>query len=95
MEFEYLQPVCVTWADAHDVVLQWSDQLDDENDRIVYTSGFLLENAKLGHIVLIQSVDSVGNIDNGLAIPDAMVIEVRNLGKPVRPSKDYPFWHTN
>lgn len=74
-------PVVVVWADAHALTGSWTDLVDiDPEPRLIRSAGFLVPDAKRGHHVLVQSVDTQ-HVDGALAIPDAMVQEVRYLSE--------------
>ena len=73
--------VRVWWRDAHAATETWTDpaEIDDE-PCIVLSVGFLLTEAKPGHVVLAQSqIVDYGDVDHVLAIPTAMVVRIESL----------------
>lgn len=72
--------VKVTWFDAHGVAGSWCATSElGEQRRIVTTVGHEVPDAKLGHVVVVLSVDDEGNVDSGVAIPAVNVLEVVEL----------------
>jgi len=79
-----LQVVIVEWDDAHSDPGTWisGDELEQEPCR-VSTVGILMPSAKLGHVVVAQSVHSLGQddyepqFDSILCIPVGMVRGMR------------------
>lgn len=72
----------VVWHDAHSEE-SWSRLSDlDPEPYIVETVGFLLPDAKPGHVVIAQSIGSDDSIDSVLQIPAGMVVSVTVLGHP-------------
>jgi hypothetical protein len=77
---EELVPVLVVWHDAHtEDGWNYLEAVDSE-PYVVRSVGFLVPNAKPGHVVLVQS-RSVhdGQIDGLLAIPAGMVVSCTSL----------------
>lgn len=68
--------VLVEWADAYEVS-DWTnpDELDQE-PVIVQSIGFLLPEYKENYVVICQSDDGQGELDNYLFIPAGMVIKL-------------------
>ena len=71
----------VVWKDAHQVFPHWGtlDELD-EKPYVVESGGWLLPDAKPGHVVLAQSIGQ-GHYDSGIAIPLEMVKSIHRLKK--------------
>ena len=69
-----MQVVRVGWHDAHSECESWMaiDDVDPE-PRLIISVGFLIPDAKEGHVVIAQSHDDETHIDSVLAIPVAMV----------------------
>jgi len=67
----------VVWHDAH-AELSWVafDDIDPE-PCVVETIGWLLPNAKKGHVVVAQSITNEDGLDNVLCIPVGMIVSVR------------------
>jgi len=65
------------WHDAH-AELSWVafDDIDPE-PCVVETIGWLLPNAKKGHVVVAQSITNEDGLDNVLCIPVGMIVSVR------------------
>ena len=77
--------VVVVWRDAHEVYPGWGDPSEIDKDPCeVRTSGWLIPDAKPGHLVVAQSVDRSGHVDNGIAIPEAMVVAVEEIKRKKR-----------
>lgn len=73
-------PVIVLWHDAHELTDGWTliEEIE-KGPRVIHSIGFLLPaETTPGHHVLAQSIDDE-HVDNALAIPDAMVQQVRHL----------------
>ena len=72
-----MTPVCITWADSHDIGGGWMelDQLDTE-PCIVTTVGYLAGGAKAGHVTVVQSIADDGTVRHAFAIPVGMVLDV-------------------
>jgi hypothetical protein len=74
----------VIWHDAHSED-SWSQLTDlDPEPYVVETVGFLLPDAKPGHVVIAQSIGSDDSMDSVLQIPVGMVVSVTTLGNPTR-----------
>ena len=67
----------VVWHDAH-AELSWVafDDIDPE-PCVVETIGWLLPEAKKGHVVVAQSITNEDGLDNVLCIPVGMIVSVR------------------
>lgn len=67
----------VVWHDAH-ALTSWVDfdEIDPE-PCVVETIGWLLPEAKKGHVVLAQSITNEDGLDNVLCIPVGMIQSVR------------------
>lgn len=69
--------VLVVWHDAHTVADGWCELSDiDDEPLVVKTIGWLLPDAKAGHVVVAQSVTSDDGLDSVLCIPVGMVQSV-------------------
>jgi hypothetical protein len=77
----------VTWHDAHAYKDRWMEvgAIDGE-PCVVRSTGWLMEDAKAGHIVLAQSTNSDGELDGLLCIPVAMVASIKVLFDRAEPS---------
>lgn len=76
-----MTPVRIVWADSHDVgTNEWLDPgaLDD-GPCIVVTVGYLLPEAKAGHLLVCQSMSDNGDVRGVFAIPVGMVQELTAL----------------
>lgn len=74
--------VHVTWHDAHAVSgSAWmeEDEIETDDPCVVETVGWLLAEAKKGHLVIAQSHNSHNSYDHIIAIPVAMVVNTRIL----------------
>lgn len=72
--------VKVVWHDAHAMNAHWMGP--DEWDRtpcVVESVGFLIPDAKDGHVVICQSLNTEEHYDSLLAVPVAMVQQVMLL----------------
>jgi len=74
--------VFIVWHDAHAINEGgWCDVKDiDDEPCIVQTVGWLLADAKDGHVVIAQSITDDGGLDSVLAIPVGMVQKIIVLG---------------
>lgn len=74
--------VLVFWHDAHAINEGgWCDMQDiDDAPCVVQSVGWLLADAKDGHVVIAQSMIDDGGIDSVLAIPVGMVQKIIVLG---------------
>ena len=73
--------VLVVWHDAHSNVTGWEeiDEIDNEPCE-VQTVGWLIPDAKRGHVVIAQSwITDSDTIDSVLSIPVGMVQQVQIL----------------
>lgn len=72
--------VHITWLDAHSGTDQWTqaDNLDQDGC-LVHTAGFLLPEAKKGHVTIYQSRTPNNDIDHVLHIPVAMVQTIQTI----------------
>lgn len=71
------RPVLVVWHDAFSDVSGWSEVVDmDDEPCVVESVGYLVPDAKNGHVVVAQSVNSNGQMDSVLCVPVAMVQRV-------------------
>jgi hypothetical protein len=72
--------VHVRWFDAHSVGTGWQP-IDDIIDEpcVVCSVGYLISDAKFGHIVIAQSITDDSAIDHILAIPVAMISKMTVL----------------
>lgn len=77
----------VTWHDAHAYKDRWMgvEGIDSE-PCVVRSTGWLMEDAKPGHVVLAQSTNSDGELDGLLCIPVAMVVSIKVLFDRAEPS---------
>jgi len=67
----------VVWHDAH-AEPSWVDLDDiDQEPLVVETCGWLLPEAKNGHVVIAQSITNEDGLDNVLCVPVNMVVSVR------------------
>ena len=77
-----LSVVLVEWHDAH-AENSWTELQDIGDDPyVVRTVGWLLPDAKAGHLVVAQSVGADDGLDSVLSIPIGMVARTMILGKP-------------
>jgi hypothetical protein len=68
--------VAVAWHDAHaESEGSWTtiSSIDDQPYRVV-SIGWLIENAKAGHVTLAQSMGCDDSIDSVLHIPVGMIV---------------------
>ena len=81
MESEQLYTaVIIEWHDAHAYSEHWiSIEEVEEEPCLVKTVGWLLPDAKPGHVVVAQSYSSYEGIDCVLCIPVAMVVKTQLL----------------
>ena len=71
----------VTWLDAH-AESEWQEVRDIDGDPYtVNTAGWLLQDAKEGHVVIAQSIGSDDAVDGVLCIPVGMVVGIKLLGR--------------
>lgn len=71
----------VTWHDAHAVSETWTDvdELDVDPCEVV-SIGWLLPDAKPGHVVIAQSLIAANNhVDHCVAVPTGMVRRITRL----------------
>jgi hypothetical protein len=67
----------VVWHDAH-AETSWTEfDAIDQEPCVVETCGWLLPEAKKGHVVVAQSITNEDGLDNVLCIPVGMVVSVR------------------
>ena len=67
----------MVWHDAH-ALTSWVDFDDiDLEPCVVETIGWLLPEAKKGHVVVAQSITNEDGLDNVLCIPVGMIQSVR------------------
>lgn len=79
---ETFQPVMVIWQDAHAIGTSWIHEMEDTLSRLVITVGMVFPNLnKAGHTVVVKNLDSEGNIDAIIAIPQECIFEIIPLGK--------------
>ena len=73
--------VIVVWHDAHSHTAGWEDVADiDDAPCVVETVGWLIPDAKQGHLVIAQSwIADSETIDSVLSIPVGMVQSVQLL----------------
>lgn len=72
--------VRVTWHDAFADTRSWIEVDEIDNEPCVTVSvGFLIPEAKAGHITLAQSLNSEDTIDSVLFIPQAMIVKTELL----------------
>lgn len=77
--------VLVVWHDAHSNE-GWSHLSDVEAAPYdVHTVGFLVPNAKPGHLVIAQSIGPDDAVDCVIQIPVGMVVSMTTLGNPPQP----------
>ena len=74
--------VVVVWHDAHSEQSWTSVEELDSDPYVVRTAGYLLPDAKPGHVVIAQSVGPDGALDGVLQIPVGMVQETILVGHP-------------
>ena len=73
-----MSPVEVTWLDAFSDTNSWISKEDITNEACETKSvGYLIPDAKEGHVVIAQSFNSFELIDSVLSIPVAMVSNIR------------------
>lgn len=74
------EPVLVKWLDAHDENDTWISDFEIEKEPCVITSiGFIVPKGKPNHVTLAQSYSDELLYNNIIYIPDAMVVEVKNI----------------
>ena len=72
--------VCVTWHDAHAEENAWGDLDDiDQEPCVIQTIGFLIADAKPGHVVITHSLAADGDCYGIFCIPLGMVQSLRIL----------------
>jgi hypothetical protein len=72
-----LSVVEVIWHDAHQLS-EWMDIKDlDQDPYVVRSLGWLLPDAKPGHVVIAQSAGSDDQVDGVLCVPAGMVVKMR------------------
>lgn len=78
--WDTLPLVCVIWHDAHQSTSSWIDMSEsDDEPCIVRTVGWRMPaKYKKGHVCVAQSIEGE-HVDNVIAIPKAMVKEVKVL----------------
>lgn len=76
-----MRAVEVRWIDTHSASTSWCAPRDIENQQFFVSSiGYLVENAKVGHIVIAQSwIEDSDLLDSYLAIPHETVVAVIDL----------------
>lgn len=75
-----MQIVRVSWHDAHSECESWIEIGDlDPEPRVIESVGFLIVDAKDGHVTIAQSHDDETHIDSVLSIPVAMVQSMQVL----------------
>lgn len=73
------EPVEIRWHDAHTLTSTWTEPVEfEQSPRVIRSCGYLMKDAKAGHHVIVQSLDTE-HVDGALAIPDGMVVEVIHL----------------
>jgi uncharacterized protein YndB with AHSA1/START domain len=90
-----LDPVIVTWADAHSDSSGWTGVKEhiDEGEYIVQSVGWLLtesDGGKPGHVTICQSYTPDEDVDHILHIPQAMVRQMHTIHTD---SLQYPHGH--
>jgi hypothetical protein len=85
-KFVKFPAVKVTWHDAHSLMTSWQefDEIDQE-PCVVETIGYLLHNAKGGHVVVAQSINNAENYDSLICIPEGMVKSIVHMFGRVTP----------
>lgn len=76
-----MKPVLVVWKDAHACFPHWApvDSLESE-DFVCETVGWKLPSStKPGHHVIVLNRTMNGDVGDGIAIPDEMVLSCRVL----------------
>jgi hypothetical protein len=67
----------VTWHDAH-AESEWQDITTlDQQPYEVKTVGWIIPNAKPGHVVVVQSISTDDSCDGVLCIPVGMVVNTQ------------------
>ena len=75
-----MSPVLVVWHDAFADTSSWMEVADiDDEPCVVNSVGFLIPDAKQGHVVIAMSNNSHDYIDSVLAIPVGMVQQITLL----------------
>ena len=89
-----LRSVVVCWRDAHAVTDAWTSFDDlDQDDALIFTAGFLVPDAKPGHVVIVQSVSpNSDSLDGVIAIPEENVYQVRMVGRSVHLEREAKKW---
>lgn len=93
-----LQPVLVTWADAHSDSSGWTGIKDstEEGEYIVYSVGYLIpesEGGKPAHITICQSYTPDEDVDHILHIPQGMVRHLDVMTYSHTEQHTYPHGH--
>lgn len=82
-----MQPVIVSWLDAHQGEGYWHSLEDDDKEpHVIQSAGFLIaetDGGKPGHVTLAQNVDPNGLVDHVIFIPVKMVERIVAL-EPMR-----------
>jgi hypothetical protein len=80
--------VSLIWHDAH-AETEWTSLEDiDPEPYDVHSVGWLLPDAKPGHVVICQSLGRDDGLDGVLSIPVGMVVKLTTLGNPPHPNTD-------
>lgn len=78
-----LAAVLVRWRDAHAdlLVTSWAqvDEIEDTGPYLIHSLGWLVPDAKRGHVTIAQSLDYEVNVDTVLHIPADMVQDILTL----------------
>ena len=83
-----LSVVLVEWHDAH-AENSWTELREiDQQPYLVRTVGFLLADAKPGHVVVAQSIGADDGLDSVLSIPVGMVVRTVMLGHTPRTRRE-------
>lgn len=80
--------VLVIWHDAHSEHSWTSVEELDAEPFVVETVGWMIPNAKPGHVVIAQSIGEDDALDSVLQIPVGMVQETISLGYPQQARTD-------
>lgn len=72
--------VRVTWHDAFADTRSWIEVSEiDQEPCVTVSVGFLIPEAKKGHVTIAQSFNSEETIDSVLFIPQAMIVKTELL----------------
>jgi hypothetical protein len=77
-----MNPALVIWADAHSAdIASWTpaEDIEDVGEWLNRTVGWVVPDAKKGHVTVCQSVTPDDQVDHVLHIPEQMVRQIHYL----------------